>query len=59
LLAKFPTYPDLVLKLGKEIQEPFCLQFDDRGYDQKNYRYFNRGETIPKIAEQAEPTETE
>ena len=52
LLDRLPRYPtDLVLKLGEEIGEPYCLQFDDSGYDQQNYRYFNHDEAIPKIAE--------
>jgi len=52
LLNRLPRYPtDLVLKLGEEIGEPYCLQFDDSGYDQQNYRYFNHDEAIPKIAE--------
>lgn len=43
-------YRDLLLRLGKEIGEPYCLQFDERGYDQ-NCRSFQEDEAIPKIAE--------
>jgi len=43
---------DVLLKLGKEIGEPCCLQFDDRGYDPQ-YNYFDAPIAIPKIAEKA------
>jgi len=50
LLLDRLRYSGLVLKLGKEIGEPYCLQFSDSGYDQ-NYGYFNHEEAIPKVAE--------
>ncbi len=52
LLQRINGYPEnLVLKLGKEIGEPYSLQFDDNNYDPKKYTYFNRDVAIPKIAE--------
>ncbi len=52
LLQRINGYPEnLALKLGKEIGEPYSLQFDDKSYDPKSCSYFNRDTAIPKIAE--------
>lgn len=43
-------YSDVPLKLGKEIKEPYCLQFNDSGYDQQ-YNRLDLGTAITRIAE--------
>lgn len=43
-------YSDVPLKLGKEIKEPYCLQFNDNGYDQQ-YNRIGLGTVITKVAD--------
>lgn len=50
LPKKVRYFDDILLKLGKEIREPYCLQFDDKGYDSQ-YNRFSESTDIPKIAE--------
>jgi Holliday junction DNA helicase RuvB len=50
LLLEELKYSNIMLKLGKEIREPYCLQFNDDGYDQQ-YNRFDNSTAIPKIAE--------
>jgi len=50
LLEEF-KYSDVFLKLGKGIGEPYCLQFNDSGYDQQ-YNHLDLSIAIAKIAEE-------
>ena len=50
LLLEELRYSNVILKLGKEIGEPYCLQFNDDGYDQQYNRFDNRI-AIPKIVD--------
>ena len=50
LLLQELRYSNLILKLGKEIGEPYCLQFNDDGYDQQ-YARFDNATAISRIAE--------
>jgi Holliday junction DNA helicase RuvB len=50
LLLEELKYTDILLKLGKTIEEPYCLLFDDKGYDSK-YNRLDLSLAIPKIAE--------
>ncbi len=50
LLLEELRYSGIILTLGKEIGEPYCLQFNDNGYDQQ-YARFDNTIAIPKIAE--------
>ncbi len=43
-------YSDLLLKLGKEIGEPYCIQFNDSGYDQQ-YNRLDLNTAITRITE--------
>jgi len=43
-------YSDLLLKLGKEIGEPYCIQFNDSGYDPQ-YNRLDLNTAITRIAE--------
>jgi len=43
-------YSDIPLKLGKEIKDSYCLQFNDSGYDQQ-YNRLDLGTAITRIAE--------
>ncbi|MDD4984945.1 MAG: hypothetical protein PHQ43_04010 [Dehalococcoidales bacterium] len=43
-------YSDVLLKLGKEVGEPYCLQFNDSGYDQQ-YNRLDLSIAIAKIAD--------
>jgi Holliday junction DNA helicase RuvB len=50
LLLEELKYCNVVLRLGKETGEPYCLQFNDDGYD-KQYSRFDNATAIPGIAE--------
>jgi len=50
LLLEELKYCNVVLRLGKETGEPYCLQFNDDGYDQQ-YSRFDNAMAIPRIAE--------
>ena len=50
LLLQELKYSGIVLKLGKEIGDSYCLQFNDDGYDQ-HYSRFDNATAIPGIAE--------
>ncbi len=52
LLLEELRYSNVILELGKEIGEPYCLQFNKDGYDQQ-YTRFDNATAIPKIAEKA------
>ena len=52
LLLEELRYSNVVLRLGKEIGEPYCLQFNDDGYGQQ-YSRFENTVAIPKVAEKA------
>lgn len=41
---------DIILKLGQGIGEPYCLQFNEQGYDAQ-YKRLDTSVAIPKIAE--------
>ncbi|MBN1191076.1 MAG: hypothetical protein JXA46_15070 [Dehalococcoidales bacterium] len=43
-------YSDLLLKLGKEMGEPYCTQFNDSGYDQQ-YDRLDLSTAIARISE--------
>jgi Holliday junction DNA helicase RuvB len=49
LLAEI-RYSNLILKLGRVIEDPYCCQYNDDGYDQRYARFDNKV-AIPKIAE--------
>jgi len=50
LLLQELKYSGIVLKLGEEIGDSYCLQFNDDGYDQ-HYSRFDNATAIPGIAE--------
>lgn len=50
ILLEELKYSDMLLNLGKEIGEPYCLQFNDSGYDQQ-YNRLDLSSAIIKIAE--------
>ena len=50
LLLEELRYSNVILELGKEIGEPYCLQFNKDGYDQQ-YTRFDNATAIPRIAE--------
>ncbi|WP_324664292.1 hypothetical protein VLL09_04935 [Dehalococcoides mccartyi] len=50
ILLEEIKYSDVLLKLGKEIGEPYCLQFNDSGYDQQ-YNHLDLSTAITKITE--------
>ncbi len=50
LLLTEIQYSNLILKLGKAVEEPYCCQFNDDGYDQQ-YTRFDNEVAIKKIAE--------
>ncbi len=50
LLLEELKYSDVLLKLGRESGEPYCLQFNDSGYDQQYHR-LDIGTVISKTAE--------
>jgi len=52
LLLEELRYSNVILELGKEIGEPYCLQFNKDGYDQQ-YTRFDNTTAIPRIAEKA------
>ncbi len=43
----FPA--EKLLEIGKQIGDPYCVQFDERGYD-KNYRRFSEEEVISRLS---------
>gem|GEM_PF-534772 len=50
LLLQELKYAGVVLRMGKEIGDSYCLQFNDDGYDQQ-YSRFDNSTAIPRIAE--------
>ena len=42
LLLEELGYSGIILRLGKEIGEPYCSQFNDDGYDQQYNRFDNQ-----------------
>lgn len=45
-----------VIKLGKELHEPYCNQFSENGYD-ANYKYYNEDEVVRRVAETISDTQ--
>jgi len=42
--------PLILLKIGREIGDTYCLQFNENGYD-KNYNYYKEDDIISRLAE--------
>jgi hypothetical protein len=42
--------PLILLKIGREIGDAYCLQFNENGYD-KNYNYYKEDDVISRLAE--------
>lgn len=41
--------PEKLLEIGKQVGDPYCAKFDERGYD-KDYRHFNEEEVITRLS---------
>ncbi|MDD5476299.1 MAG: ATP-binding protein [Syntrophales bacterium] len=50
LLLEELRYSGIILKLGKSVEEPYCCQFNDEGYD-RQYARFDNETAIQKIIE--------